>query len=424
MRVLGIDDDSYIIRYVRTLQQFIGISAEAKELVLLQKQNRKRNDKNVGDDDDDDTNAANAAAANGGNDIGIVGDNNEKEGEEAIANAAMMSSSLPSSGEMGSVMKWIQYAASASTSADSSFPVPQLQQHPNCLLMSRLQICLDEVGDEMMERSTASNNNNKLRSFSSGLPKKTASLPSLSFSVRDFLTYNFKYIEGLRDVKPIVNIGAIPSDYFRYNLTLPDPKDYRPVVHNPTPGYCSEGAAHSKQKQKLPRSRTLLQVYHYPGTLEQRNFRQDVRGLYGNRRGTAPPKKCNITNSASLLIADDLLPWLPGFVEAVGGREEAERLLRNVGSTSGWPLSTLFHEQRQQRRNRAVAVFIAALAMFVFAFLPRNNKGKQLQLLVRRLVAAAWGKLATTRTTATGRFRPGKHFFFFFSGGKEKERRQ
>jgi len=101
------------------------------------------------------------------------------------------------------------------------------------------------------------------------------------------------------------------------------------------PGYCLNSKL-PFGKIRVPRTQALFQAYHYTGTHEQRTFRSDIRGEFGKRGGTALPddEKCRRDDDSNL--ADDLAPWLRGFVGAVG-LSEARRLLDGVGRVHSWP---------------------------------------------------------------------------------------
>jgi len=81
----------------------------------------------------------------------------------------------------------------------------------------------------------------------------------------------------------------------------------------------------------------LFQVYHYPGTLDQRNFRHDIRGDFGQRSGTKLPSSEKCKPDIDAPAAVDVQSWLQGFVRQVG-QQEATRLLEGVGRVHSWPL--------------------------------------------------------------------------------------
>ena len=89
------------------------------------------------------------------------------------------------------------------------------------------------------------------------------------------------------------------------------------------------------------RANSLLQVYHYLGTLEQHNFRNDARlSLEWAGRN----ERYERYKGEGVGTRDDLRPWLKAFVKSVG-KEEAIRLLEGVGRTEGWETADA-HELR------------------------------------------------------------------------------
>jgi hypothetical protein len=77
---------------------------------------------------------------------------------------------------------------------------------------------------------------------------------------------------------------------------------------------------------------SLLEVYHYLGTKEQFFFRDDPRHkiAHGGNRTANYIKNKDADGTNKLGSADQLRPWLEGFVGYVGA-QEAARLLEGVG---------------------------------------------------------------------------------------------
>jgi len=169
---------------------------------------------------------------------------------------------------------------------------------PDCIAMNRMQICTNE--------SPANRN---------------ASMIPPGFRYEDFLTQRF--LLGGEQLRPkdMVHIGGIEAEYFE-KLDLLNEKGAN--THNVAPGRCAQGA---------PRHGSLFQVKHYDGTEEQRKFREDPRGKYGKRMGTTPQMAGTVCPK---FVADDLQPWLRGFIDAVGP-DEARRLLEGNGRVHSWP---------------------------------------------------------------------------------------
>jgi hypothetical protein len=81
------------------------------------------------------------------------------------------------------------------------------------------------------------------------------------------------------------------------------------------------------------RHNSLLQVYHYLGTRQQFEFRNDARlSLEWAGRND----RFDRYSGEGVGTRDDLRPWIQAFVHSVG-KEEAIRLLRGIGRTEGWP---------------------------------------------------------------------------------------
>jgi len=207
-------------------------------------------------------------------------------------------------------------------------------EYPNCQDINRIQMCYDEHDAEGAHPLTG---------FGPG------------FHLRDMLTQNFLVADGERSAKTMVNVGGLPVDYVE-NLDLL--KDGN--VHEPAPGYCQ---AIKAEGWEFHRDDALFTAHHFPGTEEQRFSR--VNDLRGNTPWVSARMKheCSflcpfhsqsfwprLTLSSDILqrggtkrpnstcpniTANDIQPWLQGFVGLVG-RAEAERLLEGVGQTGIW----------------------------------------------------------------------------------------
>jgi len=258
----------------------------------------------------------------------------------------------PSISEAGSVMKMLklEYAREVVMNRTDVQRVtigrgPNVQQedrtvgmcwdriHPECVGVPRLQICADddeeeedeeEDGDdaEMQSDEDKENSDNDGRN---NQPKKSASsLVSGTFQAKEFLTYRWHSFpangRGLRFPKNMIHVGGLDADYVRKFDALQNGAH----PHRFLPGRCV---------RKCYREIGTFQIYHYSGSLEQRSFRRDPRGKFGNRGGS-PPEMCN--GATEQFLADDLVPWLPAFINHVG-HDEAERLLGGVGSIGPWP---------------------------------------------------------------------------------------
>ena len=213
----------------------------------------------------------------------------------------------PPINETGSVLKFLKremeyhqtHEGNNSSSGSSS-------GFPDCLTVYRSQVC--NVDLMMMRKNSPSE-------------ADTAVVPD-GFRLQDFLTMRWLDRGGDRKPKNIVNMGgsaAVDAEYFE-NLDLIKEGN----IHEVLPGKCTPRPA--------ALSESLFQIYHYDGTKEQRDYRNDIRGRYGRRQGGTRPQVSGCRKRG----AADLRPWLKGFVDMVGPRE-AQRLLRGSGSTTGWP---------------------------------------------------------------------------------------
>jgi len=136
----------------------------------------------------------------------------------------------------------------------------------------------------------------------------------------DFMTLRWLHVaDDLVGPKNIVDLSRVP-----WGLV---PKD-RTHQHRVIEELCPE-AGHTWHRHN-----SLLQVYHYLGTLEQFTFRDDPRlALKDAGRNT---RFARYVGKGSSQVTDDLRPWLKVFVDAVGD-EDARRLLEGVGRVDVWP---------------------------------------------------------------------------------------
>lgn len=154
------------------------------------------------------------------------------------------------------------------------------------------------------------------------------------FDGRDFLTLRWLQSAGpIVGPKQIVHLPSIEAHRLPVNGTS---------QHRVLPHYCPlPGAGQNEQKEG-----SLLQVYHYFGTREQFDFRNDARKPRGNDGGRNSRWERfenrrrhgdNGSDGRGLMVRDNLRPWLDTFVRRCVGRAEAERLLEGVGRVHGWP---------------------------------------------------------------------------------------
>ena len=211
------------------------------------------------------------------------------------ADAGIHLPGVPSNTEPGSVMKWLQMTM--------GHRVERRGSHTPCVGVPRMQFCTEDA-----EPATSS----------------TTSQLGPGFEDRDFSTLrwsSFPKKDGHRAPKNLVYVGGIDAEYFENVDMLSN--GARP--HDVMPGVCE---SHRVLKG------SPFQIYHYSGTQEQRDFRADPRGQFGNRPGSPPADDCGPPKDR--IRVDDVKPWLGAFVEKVG-RAEAARLLQGVGKVSGWP---------------------------------------------------------------------------------------
>lgn len=137
---------------------------------------------------------------------------------------------------------------------------------------------------------------------------------------KDFLTTRWlRPADDLVGPKNVVDLSSVPRSQI--------PRD-RTHQHRVLPEFCGT-AGHTWN-----RNNSLLQIYHYLGTFEQYQFRDDPRlRLKDAGRNTRYARYQNVSTE----VYDDLRPWLTAFVAHVGGKSEALRLLDGAGRTTGWP---------------------------------------------------------------------------------------
>ena len=169
-----------------------------------------------------------------------------------------------------------------------------------CHSMGRLQFSPDEVSPEMIQRDVPS--------FLNG---------------SEFLT--LRWIQPADDLvgpKNIVNLGAMNAS------EIPRRKTHQ---HRVLPSVCPEAGF------RWNRYNSLIQIYHYLGTMEQFQFRDDARLSLGANIGRN--RRYRRFSGKGKGIADELRPWVQTFLAAIGSQEEAMRLLEGVGNVQGWPSS-------------------------------------------------------------------------------------
>ncbi|GKY92172.1 hypothetical protein MPSEU_000188500 [Mayamaea pseudoterrestris] len=136
----------------------------------------------------------------------------------------------------------------------------------------------------------------------------------------DFLT--FRWLKAAADLIGPKNIADLSA------ITASDVPSETTYQHRVLPKHCGNVGA------TWHRRNSLLQIYHYMGTPEQFHFRDDARwSSQAKNKGRNGRYERYIGEFVE--HADDLRPWIKGFVSLVG-EKEAVRLLEGVGRTSGW----------------------------------------------------------------------------------------
>lgn len=165
-----------------------------------------------------------------------------------------------------------------------------------CFSMGRLQFGPDEAPVKSVQRD----------------------VPSF-LNASDFLT--FRWMNAADDLvgpKNIVDLSAVDRKL------IPRKTCHQ---HRVIEEVCAE-AGHTWNRKN-----SLLQVYHYLGTLEQFSFRDDARNTL---KTAGRNRRFNRYRGVIIETADDLRPWIKAFIEKVG-QDEALRLLEGAGRTRGWP---------------------------------------------------------------------------------------
>lgn len=205
--------------------------------------------------------------------------------------------------EHGSVMRTLNVMTGLSKNDDGTASGKRRLEHEHCVSAPRYAICMD------YETPRSSSSSDQF------VPE-----PLLPM---EFVTTRWLFASNrARPPKNLVNVGAISRGYFD-QLDLLE-QGGRP--HYVAPGLCEHRML--KNAAESP-----FRIYHYPGSKEQRMFRHDPRGQFGNRSGGSTPEVCD---ESEMRFAGDLRPWLTGFVNAVG-IDEAKRLLEGAGRVGPWP---------------------------------------------------------------------------------------
>ena len=160
---------------------------------------------------------------------------------------------------------------------------------------------------------------NRTHSCEETKPISSTYSSELGFSDHDFLTFEWNLGHTLKNPKAMMDIGRIPADYLEKMDLL------------------NEGTVHDILPGRGCPDRPYFRMYHYPGSEEQRTFRDSVdpRGPAATRIGGSRPL---IQRKCSPMPTIHMHPWLDGFVKNVhGGADEAKRLLDGVGKTGPWP---------------------------------------------------------------------------------------
>lgn len=164
-----------------------------------------------------------------------------------------------------------------------------------CFSMGRLQLSPDESGVEEVQRDVPA--------FLNG---------------SDFLTLRWlTAADNLVGPKNFLDLSSVDDSI------LPMAKTHQ---HRVIPEICAE-AGHT-----WTRKNSLLQIYHYLGTKEQFNFRNDSRL---SLKDAGRNNRFDRYIGQSIGKADDARPWLSLFLKLVG-KKDALYLLDGLGRTTGW----------------------------------------------------------------------------------------
>ena len=202
-----------------------------------------------------------------------------------------------------------------------------------CFSMGRLQFSPDESSIEKVQRNVP---------------------PYLNAS--HFMTLRWLHpADDLVGPKNIVHLASIPPFIIPTNYT----HQHRVIYEQcPEAGYTWH------------RDNSLLQIYHYLGTLQQFKFRNDARlSLEWAGRN----ERFDRYKGKGDGMQDDLRPWIKAFVDLVGGRE-AIRLLEGVGRTDGWE-SAEAHSSRFADEPCCISVDTESQAIFKFYSVAKTDRG-------------------------------------------------
>lgn len=205
---------------------------------------------------------------------------NKKKEMDRTKDSDIYRPNAPSIDEPGSVMTFLKSELahehdemSNKTATDGSNSGDHLLlTSPNCIPMYRLQMCQEE---EEKGGGNLSAIPSEVSSSSTGSP--------LLWKPSDFLTHNFVWGENIRRVKNMINIGAIPAHVFT-DLLRKNQRTKSGHIHRPVPSECPKRFARAHPNSPglhVDREKSFFQVYHYPGTMKQQNFRHDNRGAFG-----------------------------------------------------------------------------------------------------------------------------------------------
>jgi hypothetical protein len=191
----------------------------------------------------------------------------------------------PDLGQRNSLLKWLD--------------AERVESNTTCFSMGRYQFSPDETPYERVQ--------NKVPSFLNG---------------SDFLTLRWLRPAGdLVGPKNVVYLPSVPWEMVPRNRTH---------QHRVIPELCEEPGFEKNANN------SLIQVYHYFGTLEQFQFRDDARNKGNTDRQWGRNTRFQRFMGSTKDLDDSLRPWLGCFVREVG-ETEAARLLEGVGKTEGWP---------------------------------------------------------------------------------------